>query len=69
MAAKKNEPQEAAAIETTEPPVTYSREELQRAAVFADRRDLLAALIQEDEKLTLEQARTRIDDFNKRKVN
>lgn len=72
MANKKKETPEAEPVElamTAETPTTYSREELQRAAAFSGRADLLTAIVQDGEKLTLEQAQKRRDDFYKRKVN
>lgn len=48
---------------------TYTKEKLLTFKRFANRVDLLRALLRENEEYTIEQAETAIDSFMKGKVN
>lgn len=50
-------------------PSAFTREELKKATIFAGNRDILNALVQDGEKLTIDEAKKRIEKFLKGKVN
>ncbi|MEG2050892.1 MAG: hypothetical protein RR012_01180 [Oscillospiraceae bacterium] len=54
---------------TVEPAEKFSKDSLLNAAVFANRRDALAVVIKDGEKITIEDAQERLDKFMKGKVN
>ena len=59
MAKKTNENAETA----------YSKEQILSSAVFSNRKDVLGALIGDDEKITISEVKDRLDKFMKGQVN
>lgn len=49
--------------------IAFTKEQLLSANVFRDNRDALNAIIGEDETLTIDEAKDRLNEFMKRKVN
>lgn len=51
-----------------EPQDTFTKEALLASGYFDNRKDALAALIDDGEEISIEEAQTRLDEFLKRKV-
>lgn len=51
-----------------EPQETFTKEALLASGYFDNRKDALAALIEDGEEISIEEAQTRLDEFLKRKV-
>ena len=49
--------------------VKYTKEQLLSSAVFRNRKDALQVVIQDGEKVTVAEAKTRLKNFMKGKVN
>lgn len=47
----------------------YSKEQILSSAVFSHRKDILGALIMDDEKITISEVKDRLDEFMKGQVN
>lgn len=47
----------------------YSKEQILSSAVFSNRKDILGALIGDDEKITVSEVKDRLDKFMKGQVN
>ena len=48
---------------------TFAKDDLIKSSIFANRKDVLNALLNDNEKITIEQAFNKIEKFMKGKVN
>lgn len=55
--------------ETAAESVKFPKEQLLKATIFSDRKDALGVVIHDGEKITIEEAQTRLEEFMKGKVN
>lgn len=68
MATKKAAGAEAIEIVVQNQPV-FTKQQLMQSAKYANRQDILNALIQDGEEITLDEVESRVSDFMKGKVN
>lgn len=54
--------------EAADKPVKFPKEQLLTAAIFANRKDALDVVIKDGEKITIEEAQTRLEKFMKGQV-
>ena len=56
-------------VKKTEKETVFSKKQILESAVYSHRKDVLGALIKDDEQITLKEVQDRLDKFMKGKVN
>lgn len=57
------------AVKKTNNKAAFSKEQILESAAFSNRKDILTVLIKDDETITLEEVKNRLEKFMKGKVN